>query len=115
MEYNHIPLILGGPRVVLLTFPGISPWYNLLMTPRKIYIGVTSYTDPDGKLMPLSITWEDGRTFEVDRVTDVRRAGSDAGGAGIRYTCMFSGRERYLFFEDTGRWFIEVSVPQQSF
>ena len=78
------------------------------MRPQKIYIGVTSYTDPDGKIMPLSITWADGRTFEIDRVTGVRNAGSAAGGAGVRYTCMFSGQERYLFLEDTGRWFIEV-------
>ena len=76
--------------------------------PSKTYIGVTSYTDPEGKIVPLSITWEDGRTFEVDRVTDIRRAASRAGGAGVRFTCLFSGRERYLFLEDSGRWFIEV-------
>ena len=59
--------------------------------PSKAYIGITSYTDPDGKIMPLSITWEDGRTFEIDRITDIRQAASKAGGYGIRYTCYFLG------------------------
>lgn len=76
--------------------------------PSKIYVGVTAYTNPDGKIMPLFITWEDGRSFEVDRITDIRRAASAAGGAGMRHTCVFSGREKYLFLEDSGRWFIEV-------
>lgn len=79
--------------------------------PSKAYIGVTSYTDPDGKIMPLSITWEDGRTFEIDRITDIRRAASKAGGNGTRYTCYFLGQQRYLFLEDDGRWFIEVTKP----
>lgn len=77
--------------------------------PSKAYIGVTSYTDTDGKIIPLSITWEDGRTYEVDRITDIRRAASKAGGNGTRYTCYFLGQQRYLFLEDDGRWFIEVT------
>lgn len=77
--------------------------------PSKAYIGVTSYTDTDGKIIPLSITWEDGRTFEIDRITDIRQAASPAGGYGIRYTCYFLGQQRYLFREDEGRWFVELT------
>jgi len=74
--------------------------------PPEIYAGVTTYTDPDGNLTPLSITWKDRRAYRIDYIADIRRAVSRAGG-GIRYTCIFSGRQRYLFFGD-GRWFLEI-------
>ena len=65
-------------------------------------------------MAPVSIKWKDGRVFEVDRVLDVRRAASDAGSMGIRYTVKIMGRVKRLFFEDaysdTGRarWFVET-------
>lgn len=65
----------------------------------------------DGKLIPLSIVWEDGRRFDIDKVTDVRPAASlKAGGAGIRYTISVRGRETYMYLEeDKGvhKWFLE--------
>ena len=74
----------------------------------KQYISVTARFDPDGNLLPLKIHWNDGRSFEIDRVTDVRYAASlKAGGAGIRYTCRIAGVLRYLFLEDH-RWFVDV-------
>ena len=60
-----------------------------------------------GKLMAL-LPEEDGRSFEVDRLLDVRWASArDAGGQGMRYTCRVRGRQVYLF-EDEGRWFVEA-------
>ncbi len=74
---------------------------------RKVFVEVTARFDREGRMLPLSLTWEDGRTFEIDRVLDVRRAASlKAGGQGIRYACRILGRERYLFLEE-GRWFVE--------
>ena len=70
---------------------------------RRVYVRVVAEHDEEGGVRPLSITWEDGRTFEVDRLLDVRRAASTkAGGQGIRYTCRILGKETYLF-EDDGR------------
>jgi len=75
--------------------------------PYKVYVGVTAAFEPDGRITPVSIKWEDGRAFEIDRVIDVRPAASTkAGGCGIRYTCMVRGREVRLFLEEN-RWFIE--------
>ena len=75
----------------------------------RINVSVTVRFDPDGRMFPLSITWEDGRVFPVDRVLDVRRAASlKAGGQGIRYPCRIAGHERYLFFENPG-WFVEAA------
>lgn len=82
----------------------------------KIYVGVTVYYDIAGNITPLSIHWEDGRVFEIDRVLDSRRAASlKAGGMGIRYTVRIQGQERYLFYElgqPPERWFVEAPSPQ---
>ena len=73
----------------------------------KQYVSVTAKFDADGNILPLRINWSDGRSFEIDRVTDVRYAASlKAGGAGIRYTCRIKAQEKYLFLEEN-RWFIE--------
>lgn len=73
----------------------------------KQYISVTVKFDTDGNLLPLKIHWEDGRSFDIDRVTDIRYAASlKAGGIGLRYTCRILGMERYIFLEEN-RWFVE--------
>lgn len=73
----------------------------------KQYINVTAQFDEEGNITPLYITWEDGRKFPIDRVTDIRRAASlKAGGAGIRYTCRIGGKEKYIFLEEN-RWFLD--------
>jgi hypothetical protein len=75
---------------------------------RKVFVGVTAEHAPDGHIKPLSITWEDGRIFEIDRILDVRQAASlKTGGTGIRYTCRIMGKETYLF-DDEGKWFVEA-------
>ena len=75
--------------------------------PNKIYISVKAVFYPDGGFKPTSLIWEDGREYEIDRVTDIRRAASlKAGGTGIRYTCKVRGKEVYLFLEEDS-WFME--------
>lgn len=77
---------------------------------RKAYVAVDVLFDVNGKMIPRSITWEDGRVYDIDRITDVRRAASlKAGGQGIRYTCRIRGKEKYLFY-DTDKWFVEASL-----
>lgn len=74
----------------------------------KQYISVTARFDEDGNLLPLKIHWNDGRSFDIDKVTDIRYAASlKAGGAGLRYTCKISGNERYIFLEEN-RWFVDA-------
>jgi hypothetical protein len=75
---------------------------------RKIFVEVIAKFDLEGNITPVSFVWEDGRTFEIDKVTDSRRAASlKAGGQGQRYTCMVQGKQTYLFMEFDNRWFIE--------
>lgn len=61
----------------------------------------------EGQKVPLYIIWADGRKFDIDRVTDTRRAASlKAGGCGVRYTCRIRDKSIYLF-EEQDTWFVE--------
>lgn len=78
----------------------------------KHYVEVITRTCTDGKVIPLSITWDDGRVFTVDEVVDVRRAASlKVGGIGIRYICVIKGTRTFLYFEDP-LWFVEEKVAE---
>lgn len=75
----------------------------------------------DGVMLPRSLIWEDGITYEIDRVVDIRPSyAAKAGGQGDRYTIMVHGQRKFLFFERTtnmtgniiGRWFVERRVPR---
>ncbi|MBQ8000163.1 MAG: hypothetical protein IJ298_02965 [Ruminococcus sp.] len=73
----------------------------------KQYVSVTARFDCDGNLLPVSIHWKDGRSFEIDKILDIRYAASmKEGGVGIRYSCRIAGQQRYLFLEDN-RWFVD--------
>lgn len=82
----------------------------------KVYVEVMATFGRDGRLLPLSLTWEDGRKYPIERVTAVQPAPAlKAGGQGDRYTVRVQGRDKYLFFErnaslkgnNLGRWFVE--------
>ena len=74
----------------------------------KIYVTVTAEFTKDGRLLPKSFVWKDGHVYQIQRVTDVRRAASlRAGGAVMRYTCIVDGKESHLFYEDNNMWFVE--------
>ena len=74
---------------------------------QKKYVEVTARFDTEGRIIPLKILWEDGSSFFIDRVLDIRPAASlKAGGAGIRYTCRINLQEKFLFLEEN-RWFVE--------
>ncbi len=78
---------------------------------RKHYVEVLARTDEDGNVSPVSVTWSDGRVFEIDRIMDVRQAASlKVGGTGLRYLVRIGQRTTYLFFENP-RWFVEEIVP----
>ena len=62
----------------------------------------------DGTIMPLAIHWNEGELYEIDRVIDIRPCASlKAGGAGIRYTCMIQGHQKYIWLEES-KWFVEA-------
>lgn len=74
---------------------------------RKVYVEVTVKIDTEGEITPISVTWEDGTIYEIDRILDIKRAASTkAGGIGIRYTCRILNQESYLYYENP-KWFVE--------
>ena len=76
----------------------------------KKYVKVTSATDEDGRVVPLSIEWEDGVTYQVDEVLDARQAASlKVGGTGYRYTIRVGHQTTFLFYENP-RWYVEAKV-----
>lgn len=82
---------------------------------KRAYVGVYTYTNPQGQVIPTRIRWEDGKEWEIDRVLDIRPGTArKAGGAGLRYLLRIAGQEREIFLVD-GRWFAEVSPDAQSF
>ena len=85
----------------------------------KVYVPVDVRFDEDGRMRPRAITWEDGKVYAIDKITDIRPAPAQkAGGQGDRYTVWIGGKQSYLFFEraatvtgcDLGRWFVERRV-----
>ena len=86
-------------------------------TPKaKVYVKVDVGFDELGRMLPRSLVWEDGTTYSIDRVTDIRQAAAmKAGGQGDRYTICVQGKRSFLFFERSpnlsgrvlGRWFVE--------
>jgi hypothetical protein len=89
---------------------------NEAVKDKKVYVKVTAAFSSDGLLTPLSLTWEDGQEYSIDRILDVRPSPAlKAGGQGDRYTIRTCGKESFLFFErspkmtdpNLGRWFVE--------
>ena len=78
-----------------------------MMKYEKVYVEVQLRVLTDGSIRPLSILWEDGIIYTVDRLRRVIPAASlKVGGGGTRYTVVIEGKERYLF-EENGKWFVE--------
>ena len=85
------------------------------MNTNKVYVDVTAVFSKEGQLKPVSVMWQDGHIYEIQRITDIRRAASlKAGGVGMRYTCIIDGKETHLFYEDNNMWFVEGRAGAQS-
>ena len=65
---------------------------------------------PDGSCLPKTIRMTDEEEFEIDKVIQVRKAASEVGGRGIRYTIRIGRNETHLFDEQNGRWVVEATV-----
>jgi hypothetical protein len=75
---------------------------------KKVFVDVVMKCTRNGEKIPLTVLWEDGRSFSVDKVLDIRKSASlKVGGQGFRYKCRISGRETFLWLED-GKWFVEA-------
>ena len=73
----------------------------------RIKLNIVVLNTEDGKSIPKTILWEDGRKFPIDKVLDIRKAAAlKCGGIGTRYICKICNKEVAIFDED-GYWFLE--------
>lgn len=81
------------------------------ISPNKAYVEVIASFSADGKMLPLKLIWENGKSYEIDRILRVDRCASlKAGGAGIRYVCRIQGQRVELYYEENGFWFVQRKV-----
>ena len=65
---------------------------------KKVYVDILANYTKDGQVIPITILWEDGNRYQIDKVLDVCRAASlKVGGVGLRYKCRIMGKEKFLF------------------
>ncbi|MBR2967619.1 MAG: hypothetical protein IKC35_02435 [Clostridia bacterium] len=79
----------------------------------KAYVAVTVFVDEQGQTTPLSVFY-DGRQYVIDKIKAKRKAPPLHVGGLIttRYDCLIRGKERALYQEITGRWFVEIMQIQ---
>ena len=63
---------------------------------KKIYVQVDSERLEGGGVVPKTVTWQDGRVWNIDRVTH-SCASPDGEYEGIRYTVIIGHLERYIY------------------
>ena len=87
----------------------------------KHYVDVIMRLRDDGRIVPLSVCWDDGRTFHIDHVVGAPQANAPrtAKERTLRYTVQI-GRRRTCLFLECGqgaggagslqplRWYVEV-------
>lgn len=78
------------------------------MNPHIIPVKVRADFCLDGTIRPLMFRTENGPTYKIDKIIDMRNRGSTKkGGVGMRYTCRIGERMFYLYATWGGEWFIE--------
>lgn len=98
----HREISVSGPVTLHEKMPEVTEG-----NPYKAYVEVLARFTVDGQLLPVSIVWESGKRYEIDRISRIQRMASrKAGGAGICYTCRILNREIRLFYEENGLWFV---------
>lgn len=89
----------------------IIDYMPYLVNDFKAYVDVTEVRLKDGRLIPISLVWEDNETYEIDKIIDIRPAATlKAGGTGIRYTVRIQNKITFMYLEedcDITRWFVE--------
>lgn len=73
----------------------------------KIFVEMLVRFDKEGNIWPLSVLWDNGKAYAIDKIIDKRRAASlKAGGIGLRYTVKIRGKITYLYYEEP-KWYME--------
>ena len=63
---------------------------------KKIYVQVDSERQESGEVIPLTVSWQDGRIWNIDRVLH-SCISHDGEYEGIRYTVIIGSSEKYIY------------------
>lgn len=89
---------------------------------RKHYVDVIVRVRDDGRVIPLSVCWEDGRTFRIDEVIGepASSAPESASARTLRYAIRIGERRTHLFAERDAdradgalRWYVVLTRPRR--
>lgn len=73
----------------------------------RVYVRVHSVTEPDGHVMPLEITWVDGRRYPVQASTLKRVIGRwESGNVIMAWEVELFGHARRMLYWERGQWFV---------
>ena len=71
-----------------------------------LYLRVIADMNPERAIMPKKIIWSDGREFDIQKITDVRRGFIKmVGELCMKYYCLIDGNFRILCLNDDMKWF----------
>ncbi len=71
-----------------------------------LYLRVIADMNPERAIMPKKIIWSDGREFDIQKITDVRRGFiKTIGELCMKYYCLIDGNFRILCLNDDMKWF----------
>ena len=75
--------------------------------PTNVYVDITARINKDGQIFPLSLIWQDGREFPVDRLLNTVPSVLPQGGEALCFICLIKGKRKELYLRD-GKWFVIV-------
>lgn len=72
------------------------------------YVSVIAMFNELGEVTPLSLFWENGKEFIIDKVISKKNlASTKGGGVGIRFEIKIKNQTRFLFLHEY-KWFVEL-------
>ncbi len=72
------------------------------------YVDVVVLCTKEGQLLPKTVYWDKGRSYDIEFVPNVERFQDPKSGRdGLKYTCLISGKSAHLYF-DSNKWFVNV-------
>ncbi len=80
---------------------------KVLKSSNKVsYLKVLAEMSPERAILPRKIIWEDGRVFDVEKITDIRRGlVKEVGELCMKYYCRINGYYKVICLADDLRWF----------
>ncbi len=74
---------------------------------QKLFLHVIADMRPNAQIMPLTIIWDDGRTFDIEDVFDIKRTIlKDFGEQCLTFYCKIGGRRKLIYLDSCYQWFV---------